>query len=234
MRTAFTDLETTGLLDHPGAVAWEFGIVLRESHDLEGGLEVIRAADREYLWWVRPDLSQADPAALRVNRFYERTDGAGDSLVAVNLAEPAHAGERVFSDPVAVAAQLAPLLSHSLIVGQNPWFDAWFTGKFLRRNKHALIADFHLRDLSSMATGYLCGTDPRTGILGGGDPLNGHRLTPPSLRKLAIRLGIDLAPYDLDMHCALPDARLARDCHDKMIAAYLENMRELETLPSLN
>lgn len=233
MRTCFTDLETTGLLSHPGAEAWEFGVIARDSHDLSGGLNAIREGDREYLWWVRPDLSRADPAALRVNHYYERTAGCGDTAGAVNLAEPGYADSPVFSDPLAVAAELAPLLARSLIVGQNPWFDAWFADEFLRRNGQILAADIHYRDLSSMATGYFSAAGLQAGDLDG-DPLDGSRLDPMGLRRLATRLGIDLAPYNLDMHTALGDARLDRDVHDTMTAPYLINLRKLGTLPSLN
>ena len=226
MKTRFVDLETTGLLHHPGAEAWEFGVIARESHGRYG----ITRDDREYLWWVRPDLSRADPAALRVNHFYERTAGAVDSAEAVNLAAGANEGELVFSDPAAVAAELAPLLADSLITGQNPWFDAWFANRFLRRNGQVL-ADFHLRDLSSMAAGYICGA----GLLPSGedgDPLNGARLDPPGLRRIATRLGIDLAPYNLDMHTALGDVRLDRDVHDAMIEFYLKELRKNGVTPS--
>jgi hypothetical protein len=232
VKTCFVDLETTGLLHHPGAEAWEFGLITRETHDPGGGYEAVRRADREYLWWVRPDLSRADPAALRVNRFYERTAGAADSREAVNLAEPANEGERVFSDPEAVARVLAPLLADSVIVAQNAWFDAWMADGFLRRNGQVLAADFHLRDLSSMATGYFCAAGfPQPG---GGDPLNGAFLGPPGLRRTAIRLGIDLAPYNLDMHTALGDVRLDRDVHDIMIAPYLLELRKHGITPSLD
>lgn len=63
-RICFLDTETTGLQPHHHEV-WEIAVISRA---LPGDGD-----DVELMWHVRPDLTKADPTALRIGRFYERT-----------------------------------------------------------------------------------------------------------------------------------------------------------------
>jgi DNA polymerase III epsilon subunit-like protein len=97
------DIETCGL-DPDRADLWEIGAVEEDGTD--------------HLWWVKPDLSVADPGALRVNGFYERTIlfRPGDWRLAAD-----------------VAAEVAHLTAGKMLAGAVPSFDARFLDVFLRR-----------------------------------------------------------------------------------------------------
>lgn len=93
---AFVDTETTGL-DPFLHDAWEIAVILR-----------VDGHDEEHVYRVRPDVSNADPQALRINRYHERTS------------DPAW----VWDDRETAAARLYQLLEGAVIVGSNPAFDA--------------------------------------------------------------------------------------------------------------
>lgn len=93
---AFVDTETTGL-DPFLHDAWEIAVILR-----------VDGQDEEHVYRVRPDVSNADPQALKINRYHERTS------------DPAW----VWDDREAAAARLYQLLEGAVIVGSNPAFDA--------------------------------------------------------------------------------------------------------------
>ncbi|MFD0478080.1 hypothetical protein ACFQ0B_65335 [Nonomuraea thailandensis] len=86
-KLAFLDLETTSLDERHGDL-WEIGLIMRDLR------QPIRT-DIEHWWQVRPDLTLADPNALKVGRYYERCRvrrspiGAGRKLSpAINLGSP--------------------------------------------------------------------------------------------------------------------------------------------------
>lgn len=183
-RIVFLDTETTGLSDHHHEV-WEIGLIVREPD----------AADTEYLWHVRPNLSKADPNGLRTGRFYERTDRSTTSLKteAVNLA---NGRAPRWSNPWEVARQLSPIVDGATIVGAVPDFDYRFLRKLLGRHGQCWTAHYHLADIEALVAGHLAAVEP-------------HPPMPPwNSNDLSKALGID--PADYDRHTALGDARWVR------------------------
>lgn len=127
---AFVDTETTGLdpfLHDP----WEIAVVLR-----------VDGHDEEHVYRVEPDLTNADPEALRINRFHERT-----------------------SDPTwkwdereTAARRLHALLDGAVLIGSNPSFDAEMIGNVLGRY-FGQPRPWHYRsiDVVTLAAGSLYG-----------------------------------------------------------------------------
>lgn len=94
---AFVDTETTGL-DPFLHDAWEIAVVLRKAGD----------ADTEHVFRILPDISNADPKALRINRYFERVTADGWQ----------------WDDRQAAAQRMYGLLNGAVMVGSNPAFDA--------------------------------------------------------------------------------------------------------------
>ena len=140
-RVLLVDTETTSLSPQTGEI-WELAIIDRTN-------------GTEHLWRVRPDLAKADPGALRVNRFYERTAGmkARDTL-AHDLAARSRPGG-YWSHGPALAETAAKLLDDAVIVAANPAFDAGFLTAFLNAHGQAATWHYRLRDIGSMAWGWL-------------------------------------------------------------------------------
>jgi DNA polymerase III epsilon subunit-like protein len=181
-RLIWADVETTGT--NPARhFAWDVALIVRED-----GL-----ADAEHQWFIKPDLRTAEPMALRVGHYYERTAG----LKAAGSREKAPK----WADPVKLAPELAALLDGAVFIGQNPWFDASFISALLLRHGQVLTADYHYRDIGSLVTGFLRGT--------GRVPAPGMKLD-----ALAACLGLD--PLSYERHSALGDVRLERDMWDEV------------------
>lgn len=93
---AFVDVKSTGLdpfLHDP----WEVAVVLR-----------VDGRDEEHVWRIEPDLTNADPEALRINRYEERTS----------------APDWTWDDRETAARHLYELLDGAVLIGSNPAFDA--------------------------------------------------------------------------------------------------------------
>jgi hypothetical protein len=150
-RALVIDTETTSLTpdyETGAGVIWELAVI-------------DRADGTRHLWRMEPDLAKADPGALQVGRFYERTlkmswhssDTGGERPEAVY---DLHAADWAYwSQPRALAAVLAPLLDRATLIAANPTFDAGFLAAFLRRYGQAPTWHYRLRDIGSMAWGYL-------------------------------------------------------------------------------
>lgn len=140
---AILDTETTGLDPHRHEV-WEIAVIVREN-----------GTDTEARWMVRPDLSTADPRALRIGRFYERTVGV------------------MWSDPGRAAQELARMLDGAVVVGSNPSFDQAFLTRWLRAYGQCWTAHYRTIDVITLGWGHLMGTKgiersepmPRTGAI---------------------------------------------------------------------
>jgi DNA polymerase III epsilon subunit-like protein len=158
----------------------------------------------EYQWFIKPDLTTADPMALRIGGYYLRT---------AELLPPLSRKQgRKWSDPAKAAAQLAGLLDGVTLVAANPAFDAAFIAAFLRRHGHVLTCDYHYRDIGTLVTGWVHGyqtavTRLRPGAMGGVP----HLPKKQHLADMAAVAGVDPAGYDT--HTALGDTRLARDIY---------------------
>jgi DNA polymerase III epsilon subunit-like protein len=128
---AFVDTETTGL--HPNRRPWEVAIIRRDLAGIAPEQSVtIQISD--------VDLSDADPQALSIGRFYER-HGHGQ-------------GSRSLSE--AQAAQLVEQWTRgAYLVGAVPSFDAGCLDPMLRR--HRLVPAWHhrLRCVETLASGHL-------------------------------------------------------------------------------
>jgi hypothetical protein len=194
------DCETTSLTPDyaTGAgVIWELAVI---EH----------AENRERLWRMKPDLVAADAAALSVGRYYERTAGMCSTCTpdrAHDLARPELTlRDPEWSEPPALAAEVAPLLDGATIIAANPAFDAGFLAAFLARYGQAATWHYRLRDIGSMAAGYLAR---------GYDPEHAGQEASPQIPALdastdehALALGID--PTGFDRHTALGDCRLVQ------------------------
>lgn len=191
-RQIIVDVESTSLVpdyETGSGVIWELSAMKR-------------GAGRQHLWRVKPNLARADPAALRVGQFYERTDGMLSFTVEPNtwdLAHPASRGQTPYwSSPALLAAIVAPMLDDAVLIAANPTFDAGFIAAFLRYYGQAPTWHYRLRDIGSMAYGYLCSSD------------NPGFAVPPidaSTDEFAVALGVD--PGGFQRHTALGDCLMA-------------------------
>ncbi|WP_181874410.1 3'-5' exonuclease [Marinitenerispora sediminis] len=203
-KLVFLDTETTGLnpdLHEP----WEIAAIVRS-----GG------RDQEYAWIVRPDLTHADPNALRISQFYERfynwsgSDGT-DCPVGVGniMMSPDHEdyGDQVTA--AQIAHTLAELLNQAVVVGVNPAFDRDMLRPWLRRHGQVWAAHYRTVDVTTLGWGQLTG-GPQGYAL--------HTMgIPASSQEVSLMLRVDPAKYE--RHTALGDARWARDQWDAIARA---------------
>lgn len=122
MKLVFIDTETTGL-DPERHHIWEVAAIVREDGK----------ADEEFRRMMLTDLTTADPAALRLGRYYERIRTEDRSYRGV------------------VAVDLAEVLDGATLVGANPSFDAAFLGRFLRDFELCPTWNYRLVDVEVMA-----------------------------------------------------------------------------------
>lgn len=155
MKLCVVDCETTGLDPMAGHEIWEIGLIVREQDDLIDGYAARK--ETEYLWRIKPDLTKADPEALRKGRFYDRTDG----MVIEPVEHPANLTgikvDAVWSDPAEVAGVLAFQLNDGIVVGANPGFDKDFIRPFLRQYGQAYTAHYRPICVTTFAAGFIYG-----------------------------------------------------------------------------
>lgn len=195
MRKQFIiDTETTSLWpDYPGGtgVIWELALI-------------DRADGTKRLYRMKPDLSKADPLALQVGRYYERTkDMCGDCYLpknAYDLAKPQVKRESPeWSSPLALARGLAHWLDGATLIAAVPSFDAGYLRAFLNHHGEAATWHYRLRDIGSMAWGFLNGA------------ADGGQYTPcpdmdANTEDFAAALGVDASKFE--RHTALGDCEL--------------------------
>lgn len=186
----FGDTETTGL-DPFMHDAWEFALIVRRD-----------GHDTEHVFRIRPDLGNADPKALEINRFHERTSAAGWS----------------WDDPHAAATRMYSLLNGAVLIGSNPSFDAdMLRNLFARHYDDAKPWHYRTLDIATLAAGHLYGQAER---------MTRHTCDPVHYSKVDAALGWPWSSYRASelvgiprpsgeaAHTALGDARWARDVWD--------------------
>lgn len=195
----FLDTETSGL-DPDRHHVWEIGAIVR-GHP--------RGYDGEWLWQLRPNLAEAEPAGLRVGRYYEREQlWRVAPASAVTLASPwwddkkREAGHAPTGNGL-VANDLARMLDGGHLVGAVPDFDARFLTRFLRKHGQAPTWHYHLIDIEALMVGYLHGrSDVQLAVE-----------LPWKSDDLSKAAGVE-PPSAAERHTALGDARWAMRVYD--------------------
>jgi len=183
VRLAFLDIESTGLYLDQGHQIWDLAVIIREP-----GL-----SDAEHQWFVAPDLSRADPMALRIGRYYERTAGL--------LPPKSRKQGPKWSDPAEAAARVARLLDGAMIIGAVPSFDVPFAREFLRGHGHCLTSHYHLQDVETLVLGWLHGQRFA------GEPV---KIPDWPLSSDVLSMCAGVRPEDFDRHTAIGDCRWVR------------------------
>jgi hypothetical protein len=189
---AFVDVESVGL-DPFIHDAWEYAVILR-----------IDGVDTEHVYRVEPDLTHADPKALEINRYHERTGAANWQ----------------WDDRETAATRLYGLLNGAVMVGSNPAFDAEMIGQLLG-SYYTQPKPWHYRtiDVATLAAGHLYGQAAE---------FTRRDCDADWYTKVAERIGWPLKSYAASealgvprpvgavAHTALGDARWCRDLFDQV------------------
>jgi DNA polymerase III epsilon subunit-like protein len=172
----FLDTETTGL-DPDRNEIWDLAFI-RDG--------------KEYEYKFSPDLTRADPIALKIGHFYERT---------ANLADEPRSSS---SDARYLAEGIAHLLYGRHIVGACPSFDDAFLKRFMLVNGQARSTwHYHLIDVETLIAGRL-GIEP-----------------PWKSDELSQKIGIE-PPSDDERHTAIGDARWVKQMYEAVYALTAE------------
>lgn len=190
MKIAFCDTETTGLdpfLHDP----WEIAVILRDGDK----------PDTEHVYRIQPDLTNAEPEALKINHYHERTSAEGWR----------------WDDSETAAHRLYALLDGAVLVGSNPAFDADMIGKlFGRHYDQPRPWHYRMRDAADMAAGYLYGRASELTRLGC-DASYYERVDKylaEGWKSRELSRAVQVEPPGDDAHQALADARWMRDVYD--------------------
>jgi hypothetical protein len=206
----FVDTETTSLDRHRRRI-WEVGLIRHEDGQ--------RA---ELQFFIDPiDLSDADPASLRIGRFYERHPWGvklSNTEVTAEAYEEMYGHVPMLLSPALAAVKIAEWTHGAHLIGAVPSFDEESMAALLREHNQAPSWHYHLVDIENMMAGFLLGevrTWAKVGTVvhGGvdGDERSAQQLLPPwESVALGQQLGIGIS--ERDRHTALGDARWAERC----------------------
>ncbi len=198
-KVVFTDCETTGL-DVFRHDAWEISWIVWDTNSS-------KYADDDMNRWVEatrtiwpPSLQDAEPMALSVNQFYQRT-------------RPIMEGDRpVFDDPRYVAEEMAYVFAGKHVIGACPWFDDRFYQKFLMQHGYQIAWHYHLLDVEAAALGYMAGLQENRG--------NYMELPFPWKSDwLAEQLGMT-RPEEKDRHTSLGDTREVKQVFERIFGPH--------------
>lgn len=186
----FCDTETDGV--HPGRRPWEIALIRREPD----------GKDTEISFFVKIDLSTADPFGLDVGRFYDRHPAGqriskGTSITRIP-AECAGLYDRE------EAAQTVAHFTHGAhLVGAVPNFDSEVFDRLLRDHGLCPSWHYHLIDVEALAVGYAAA--------------KGIQVAPPwKSDDLMEAIGVE-KPSEEERHTALGDARWCRKTYDAVM-----------------
>jgi hypothetical protein len=191
------DVETQGL--HRQRRAWEIAAIVRP-HD------GTRADDIEFSCFVDIadlDLSNAEPDALAIGRFWERHPQAHlvplvGTLLGVERELPAVPPAGAVRREWEALSTLADLTKGAIIHGSNPAFDVETLSPRMAVSRLEPGWHYHPEDTPGVARGWLLG--------------RGHRDVPRKSDQVSALCGIDPTRYD--RHTALGDCRWTRDLTD--------------------
>jgi DNA polymerase III epsilon subunit-like protein len=192
-KIVFLDTETTSL--RPDRRAWDIALIVREPGQ----------PDTEHQWFIyteQLDLANADPAALRVGRFYERHP---------EFQPDVHPADIDDTSEFVVMHEVDHLTRGAHLVAAVPSFDADVLATRMRANGLLPGWHHHLIDVGTLATGCLAAEGRWPGA-----HVNALDALPWSTTHLGELLGVP-TPAAEDQHTALGDARYARDLFDAIM-----------------
>ena len=195
-KIAFVDTETTGL-DRQRHDMWELAMEVYEVDD-HGRLD--RYIESVHTFTI-PDMYEADPTALRMNKFYERTND--------------HSFEWA-QDEYAVAAHVATILGtdNCHLAGMQVDFDDAFISRWLRSHVQVSAAHYHIIEIESAMAAALRGE---------GKPVP----MPWKSDNLSKALGVEPPAKD-ERHTAMADARWARRVYEEIFGSNLSEEEAAE------
>jgi DNA polymerase III epsilon subunit-like protein len=203
-KLAILDTETSGL-DKDRHEVYEIGLILEELPDADGKAPALE----EWRWWLPIDLTRADPAGLRVGRYYERLPGMlAEHPAAAMTWWPNHPKDNdelatITTELARVAQTLARKLDGAHLYGICPSFDMDFLDRFLRRHGQCQTLHYQPHDVEDLAGGFLR-AQARNGLA----PLPAARLWEPPIDTEALCRVLGVDPEQFDKHTATGDARL--------------------------
>ena len=178
----FVDTETTGL-DPDRHGIWEVAAIRRNPDGTEERNE----------WYLRPDLGTADPMALRINHFWERSP----QMTATPLPH--------------FVEDFMDMARGCHLVGAVPSFDEERLRRLLRANGGMETWHYHIIDVEALTVGYLTAKAKIEG-----DAALLDLASPPwKSDDLSLALGVD--PERFDRHTALGDVLWAQAMYDACI-----------------
>ena len=191
------DTETTSL--RPDRKAWEVAMIRRDD-----------TSQHEIQFFIHVDLEQADLAALKVGRYFERHPNAHPHPLYHTPGWPSTVKDGSPADAAVLSEDQAAALIESwtrgaIIVGAVPNFDTEVLGNLLRAEGFCPSWYYHLVDVENLAVGYLASSGHAK-----------HFQPPWSSDALGDALGVEPAGPG-ERHTALGDARWALRMYDAVM-----------------